>query len=172
MKLKFYNLFVALFLLTFVNSVSAQRVQNSSFEQKIDRLLSNKIPTITVKQAQTFLTNSLLLDARELEEYNVSHIPNAKYIGYDDFDLSSIAGISKDETIIIYCSIGYRSEHIGAKIQEAGYQKVYNLYGSIFEWVNQGLPIVDSSGNKTLQVHTYNKNWSKWVEHPDIVKVW
>jgi hypothetical protein len=47
-----------------------------------------------------------------------------------------------------------------------------NLYGSIFEWVNQGNPVVNKDNQPTQQVHTYNKNWSRWVEKDKAEKVW
>ena len=113
-----------------------------------------------------------LLDARELEEYTTSHIPNAKYIGYEDFDISRLEGLSYDTPIVVYCSVGYRSEKITNKLKTAGYQNVYNLVGSIFEWVNQGHLIEDKNALPTQTLHTYNKAWSKWVDAPKIKKVW
>ena len=49
---------------------------------------------------------------------------------------------------------------------------VYNLYGSIFEWANEGLPLVDNNGYDTNAVHTWNKRWSQWVTNPNVEKVW
>ena len=72
-------------------------------------------------------------------------------------------GISKDATIIVYCSVGYRSEKITKKLNKMGYKNVSNLYGGIFEWVNQGHKVYDDKNNNTLKVHTYNKRWSKWL---------
>ena len=40
--------------------------------------------------------------------------------------------------IIVYCSIGVRSEDIGEKLKELGYTKILNLYGGIFDWKNKG----------------------------------
>jgi rhodanese-related sulfurtransferase len=42
--------------------------------------------------------------------------------------------------------VGYRSEKVTEKLQKAGFTQVSNLYGGIFEWVNQGYPIVNQSG--------------------------
>ena len=54
-------------------------------------------------------------------------------------------GWSKSDTIVLYCSIGYRSEKIGEKLVEMGYGHVFNLYGGIFEWVNRDLPVYNAS---------------------------
>jgi len=53
-----------------------------------------------------------------------------------------------------------------------GYKNVYNLYGSIFEWVNDGNEVVDKNNKPTDEVHTYNKKWSKWVEEGKAKKIW
>ena len=116
--------------------------------------------------------NMVILDARERSEYDVSHLPNAIFIGYNNFGKKMLDSLAKDKPIVVYCSIGYRSEKIGEKLQKLGFTKVYNLYGSIFEWVNQGNVVVDKNGQPTKKVHTYNKNWSRWVEEGKAEKVW
>ena len=73
---------------------------------------------------------------------------------------------------MLYCSIGYRSEKVGEKLQRLGYTKVYNLYGSIFESVNVGNEVVDQNGKKVKKVHTYNKDWSQWVDETKTKKIW
>ena len=78
--------------------------------------------------------------------------------------------IPKSATIVVYCTVGYRSGKIVEKLQKAGYQKVYNLHGSIFEWVNQGNSVVNSKGVTTTEVHTYSKDWAKWLKKGK--KIW
>jgi hypothetical protein len=46
-----------------------------------------------------------------------------------------------------------------------GFQKVHNLYGGIFEWINQHQPVYKSNGVQTTEIHTYNKEWAKWVNN-------
>lgn len=147
-------------------------IVNPAFDKKLTQLLGFKVPLIGVSELKNIQENVYIFDVRELAEYNVSHIKNAKYLGHDHFDPKLLADIPKDATIVLYCSVGYRSEKIGEKLQKMGYQKVYNLYGSIFEWVNQGNPVVDKNGKTAKSVHTYNKNWSKWLDNNQIEKVW
>ena len=40
---------------------------------------------------------------------------------------------------------------------------VSNLYGGIFEWVNQENPVIDTTGNETKNIHAYNKTWGVWL---------
>jgi rhodanese-related sulfurtransferase len=44
----------------------------------------------------------------------------------------------------VYCSIGKRSDEITKMLGEAGFTNARNLYGGIFEWVNQGHPVFNS----------------------------
>jgi len=153
-------------------NLSSQRVQNPNFDKKINQLISYAVPVLSVDYAFRNKSNYLFLDARELEEYQVSHIPSARYVGYDDFALSSVSDVDKKTPIIIYCSIGYRSDKIGGRLKQAGFTKVFNLYGSIFEWVNHGYALSDDNGTPTLRLHTYSEDWGRWVESPNINKVW
>ena len=106
-------------------------------------------------------------------EYDVSHIPGARLIGYQKFDVSAVPkDIPKDGKVVVYCSIGYRSEKIAMELKRAGYTDVSNLFGSIFEWANRGYPIINSHEKPTTDIHTYNRNWSRWVTNDTLQKVW
>jgi rhodanese-related sulfurtransferase len=124
-------------------------------------LLSNSVEQISIKEAAK--TNAIFLDARTKAEYNVSHIEGSIWVGYENFQLDAIDQLPRDKQIIVYCSVGYRSEKIGEKLKSAGFINTYNLYGGIFEWVNTGKEIVNSSGEPTRQVHAYNKVWGVWL---------
>ena len=147
-------------------------VADPAFDQRLERLLSFTIPLVTVDQLQQTKEQVHLFDTRKKEEYDISHIKGAKYLGYHDFDVSRLGDLSKDAPIVVYCSVGYRSEKIGEKLQKLGYTNVSNLYGSLFEWVNLDYPVVNSQGQVTQEVHTYNKNWSRWVRSGKIKKTW
>jgi len=147
-------------------SVDSSEIECSStkFRDKIDRTLRGSVPFISVQNLNSNPTEYLILDTRELHEYEVSHIADAYYFGYDDPQWNILSSIPKDQKIVVYCSIGYRSEKIGEHLTKRGFEAVYNLYGSIFEWSNQGYPLQTPSGVTTYKVHTYNKKWSQWVE--------
>jgi len=145
---------------------------SEKFDQKISRTIDFDVPVIGVDELKSMKSEVLLFDTREKDEFEVSRIPGAQFLGYRSFDEAKLADVSKDTKIVLYCSIGYRSEKIGEKLQSMGYSNVYNLYGSIFEWVNQGNEVVDKAGKTTKKVHTYNKNWSKWVDNTKAERVW
>lgn len=141
----------------------AQRTNSKAFGLMVDALISESVPVITCAELKQ-LPQTIRLDARERKEFDVSHLPNARWIGHDDFDLKRIADLPKTTPIVVYCSVGYRSEKVGEKLMAAGYTNVQNLYGSIFEWVNQGNPVVDSSGKPTERVHAYSRTWGIWLQ--------
>lgn len=127
------------------------------------KLLDHTVDEISVMDAVDLSDSILFLDAREKEEFDVSHIKDAKWVGYDNFKMKRMEGIPMDQEIIIYCSVGYRSEKIAEKLERAGYVNVQNLYGSIFEWVNQGEPVYDNDGIETNKVHAFDVEWSEWL---------
>ena len=173
LKSKLFILF-----LVFINFACAQkpanrpRCEENAFDKTLVTMLNFSVPTIGVKELSEHRKDYILLDAREPKEYEVSHIEGAKNIGYDHFLLENLQNMDKKTPIVVYCSVGYRSEKIGEKLQSAGFTNVKNLYGSIFEWVNEGFPVVANDNKTTSKVHTYNKAWSKWVNKKNIEKIY
>ena len=169
---------VALFILSITALVScAQKPApglclDPAFDQKVSDMISFSVPIIDVRELKDIQNEVFIFDTRNHEEYDVSHIKNAEYLGYQDFDPDKLKDIPQNAKIVLYCSIGYRSEKIGEKLLSLGYKNVYNLYGSIFEWINQGNRVVDKNGQPTRNVHTYNRQWSKWLDDKKAKKVW
>jgi len=110
------------------------QVQSGAYNLTLKTLLSHSVPEVTVPQVKD-MKDVLLLDARELNEYKVSHIKNARFVGYDQFEVDKIKSVDKNQKIVVYCSVGYRSEKISEKLKQAGFADASNLYGGIFEWV-------------------------------------
>lgn len=142
----------------------AGQFSTKEFDEMAVQMAQGTVPDLTTTELANFESPVVLLDTRERKEYEISHIPQAIWVGYDDFSAKRIQHLSKKTTVVTYCSVGYRSERIGEKLQKLGFQSVYNLKGSIFQWVNEKRPIVDMKGAPTRKVHGYNKKWSKWVK--------
>lgn len=149
-----------------------QKIKNKKFDDKLTQILSFTVPVIGIEEFKKRKSDYVILDTREDEEYNVSHIKDAIHVGFKNFDMTRLRKIPKDAKIVLYCSVGYRSEKIGERLINLGYKNVRNLYGSIFEWVNSGNNVVDSGGKVTKRVHTYNRDWSQWVNSGKIEKIW
>ncbi len=137
----------------------------NSLDKLLTKFNNETVPYISVTELSKKQDHVVILDAREKEEFKVSHIPNAKWIGYTQFMIENITqqNIQKNDTLVVYCSLGIRSEDISEKLKEAGYPYVYNLYGGIFEWKNNNFDVVDSKERVTDEVHTCSKQWAKWL---------
>jgi rhodanese-related sulfurtransferase len=138
----------------------------SEYDKKLKSLYRNTVPLVHAEKLSASINenkNILLLDTRSYEEFKVSHLPNALFLDYDKFDTERVNGINRNARIVVYCSVGYRSERIGEKLIKMGFTDVQNLYGGIFDWVNHNHTVVNQSGLKTDSVHTYNKDWSRWL---------
>jgi len=164
---------ICLFIMPFLASSQTKTVEKQTeFSSMIDSYLSYTVPLISVEDLDEIKDHVILLDAREKEEYKVSHIAGAVHVGYDNLNEKRIGELDKTKTVVVYCSIGYRSEKIAEVLQKQGFRNVLNLYGSIFEWVNKGKPIVDNNNEETWKIHTYNKKWSKWMVNKNYTKVY
>lgn len=153
---------IAGWLLSFFTSCTGQ-VTNGSYNTLLKSLLKHSVTEISVDSLEQCVGEVVLLDARELAEFNVSHIKGARHVGYDKFTTASLSDIPKNKRIVVYCSVGFRSEKVTEKLIAAGYTNIANLYGGMFEWVNQGNTVVDNTGKSTLRVHAFSKAWGIWL---------
>ena len=138
-------------------------------QDSLDALLNQyndkSVPYISVQELAMPKTNAIILDAREQQEYDISHIKDAVLIGYDHFDINTVLNSipNKDQMIVVYCSLGIRSETIAKQLKANNYTNVYNLYGGIFEWKNSGFEVFDTTKQPTEKVHTFSEEWSRWL---------
>lgn len=138
-------------------------------QKSIDKLLKkyNKesVPYISAEEVLNSKDTIIILDARELKEFEVSHLKNANHIGYDNFEIDKVRNsISKNKTIVVYCSVGIRSETIAEKLKKDGYTNIYNLYGGIFEWKNKDFTVFNKQEKKTDSIHTFSKMWGAYLK--------
>lgn len=156
-----YLVRVFFFLILLAGTVSISIGQSLPYQVLLKGLYDSSFPLIKPEQVSN-LSNYQVLDAREKVEYQVSHLQNALWVGHDTFNLKAVEKLDKAKPILIYCTVGARSEKIGKILQKEGFSRVYNLYGGIVHWVNEGRPVF-ANGKPTLQVHTYSKPWSIWL---------
>lgn len=156
------NRFRAIFLIAFFFQFGHLSVgQSLPYQTLLKGLYDSNFPVVMPAQV-TNLSNYQVLDAREKEEHQVSHLQNAIWVGHETFNLNSVAKLDKNKPVLIYCTVGARSEKIGKILQKEGFTRVYNLYGGIVHWVNEGRPVF-ANGKPTPKVHTYSKPWSVWL---------
>ncbi|SEM52964.1 Rhodanese-related sulfurtransferase [bacterium A37T11] len=137
---------------------------NPEFGFHLDSLYHHSVPLVSVSALKRMeKKGAYVLDVRETDEFEVSHLKYARHVGCIWFDMRKVYDIPLDSTIVVYCAVGNRAERIGEKLIRAGYKHVYNLYGGIFEWVNEGNPVYTFDNIQTSEIHAYNKAWGVWL---------
>jgi len=120
------------------------------------------VPAATLAHELRQPAAPLLLDARTPAEYRVSHLRGARFVNYDSLAFWQFAGLDRARPVVVYCTVGYRSERLGERLRALGFRQVRNLYGGLFEWVNEGYPVVNAQG-PTADVHPYSALWRPWL---------
>ena len=104
---------VGLAIVLFIGGRNVQapmHVSDKAYDLLLSTLLSHSVPEISVTRLASGPFQ--ILDARSSREFEVSHIPGATWVGYEDFLLDRLAGIDIHKPVSVYCSVGYRSEQI------------------------------------------------------------
>lgn len=138
------------------------------FLKLLIRLKFPNVEEITSKEFAQLLLDSgklrpLVLDARSQTEYAVSHIETATQIDPLIPDLAVLSTVAKNNPIIVYCSVGYRSAKLAQQLNETGMKCIYNLSGGIFQWANEGR-LIFRHNQPTQVVHPYNAIWGKLLK--------
>jgi rhodanese-related sulfurtransferase len=88
---------------------------------------------------------ALLLDVREVDEWEAGHAPEAQHL-----PLSTLAAayesLPADREIVVVCKVGGRSAQAAAFLEIQGYNTT-NLDGGMLAWEAAGRPVADSNGN-------------------------
>jgi rhodanese-related sulfurtransferase len=137
-----------------------------AYRQMLRLLYKHTVPTVapaTLARALAQGEAPLLLDVRTATEFGVSHLSGAQLVPYDSVATQEFPGVDRSRPVVVYCSVGYRSERLGDRLRTLGFQHVSNLYGGLFEWVNEGYPVVNAQG-ATPNVHPYSPLWSTWLK--------
>jgi len=87
------------------------------------------------------LNNLVILDVRTQEEYDVEHIQNAVPIPVQELE-NRVDELFKDETLLVYCRTGNRSQTAVTILEENGFTKIYHMNGGITTWKSAGYPTV------------------------------
>lgn len=77
----------------------------------------------------------ILLDVREQDEYDSSHIPGAILLPVGTIDENTAAAVipEKDAAVLVYCRSGNRSKTAAEALAVLGYTNIYE-FGGINTW--------------------------------------
>lgn len=106
-----------------------------------EKATTPRVEIISVQEMRDVLKAETvqLIDVRTRNEYASNHIKNAKNIVYqgDDWE-TQIATLDKEKPVYVYCQKGGRSAKCASLLEEAGFEKVYDLEGGISQWIALG----------------------------------
>lgn len=95
-----------------------------------------------IKEKQDSNTDFVLLDVREQDEWQQSHIAGASYLGKGVLERDIEQEYpNTDKEIVLYCGGGYRSALAADNLQKMGYRNVKSLAGGFRSWIEAGYPI-------------------------------
>jgi rhodanese-related sulfurtransferase len=97
---------------------------------------SHKIKKITADELDTALQDTIqLVDVRTPAEYKQGHIEGALNIDVTGASFEKdLQQLNKNEPVYIYCRSGQRSNTAAKKMEQAGFNTVYDLKGGINKW--------------------------------------
>lgn len=156
---------ILLYSLLFIGQLVLGQNQPNAYDEMLNEYYKRTVPFIQPDQLNKKMNANekiLLLDTREKGEFAVSSLKGAINVGFLSFSKSQVDAVDKSTLIVVYCTIGARSETIGEKLIKLGFTNVYNLYGGIILWKNQGYPVY-LKDKPTEFVHVYSKKWGAWL---------
>jgi rhodanese-related sulfurtransferase len=102
---------------------------------------ANDATEITAAEAQAAIAEgALLLDVRELDEWQAVHAPAATHIPMGELN-ARVDELPHDVTIICVCHLGGRSAVVADALNRGGWHAL-NLTGGMNAWEAAGLPVV------------------------------
>lgn len=112
------------------------------------------VPNLSPAEGVTLINraNALVLDVRDVAEFESGHIAEAKHIPVADL-AARIGELKKhqNKAILVNCQRGMRSAKACDILRKAEFTQIHNLQGGLDAWEQAKLPIVTSkksAGNK------------------------
>jgi rhodanese-related sulfurtransferase len=87
----------------------------------------------------------MILDVRDMDEFTGpdGRIKGAMLVPYKQISTSMDKLASfREKTVLVYCSVGGRSDHAARYLASNGFKNVLDLSGGIMAWKSAGLPVI------------------------------
>jgi rhodanese-related sulfurtransferase len=126
--MKFHSIFflIASFVIVSCNGQTQKNIKTiepKAFEEKIKTT-----------------ENPQILDARTPEEFNADHLENAGNVNWlGDSFVQDSEKYDKTKPVFVYCRSGARSKKATAKLEELGFENIYEMEGGFLKWDAEGL---------------------------------
>lgn len=134
------------------------------FKDFINNYTSFSVPMVTVEELADEIKAQktvFVLDARSQQEYELSHIPGARRIGFEDFSVERVWMYQRNSHIVIYCTNGERSLKMGEYLELMGFTHIRKLNGGAIEWLNHGYDLRTKDDVATKDLHIWKKELLK-----------
>jgi len=96
---------------------------------------------VSVDEAyEMYNEGAFLLDVRTQEEWDEYHAPGTTLIPLDQLP-GRLAEVPTDQTIVVVCRSGNRSQQGRDILKQAGYEQVTSMAGGLKTWQAQGYPV-------------------------------
>ncbi len=82
----------------------------------------------------------VVLDVREQWEYDEGHIPGVVHLPMNEVP-ARLDEIPTDQTVVLTCRSGNRSNQVTKYLEENGFDNVHNMEGGIVAWQNAGFDV-------------------------------
>lgn len=144
-RLKYFLPLVALLVVITIAAFASDLINGFGALHGVKNLSTRESIELTNKEAL------LIVDVRQREEFEVSHMRGAVLV--EDIDFESL---KTDQPILLYCTVGFRSTELGTTLTNKGFSHIYNLDGGLIRWKNKGQPVYNMQEQSTDSVHVYS----------------
>lgn len=129
-----------LLLLIPASEVLTDEAENKASGSSVKELSATQASELIQKNRDN--PGFVILDVRTSEEYSQGHIENAVNIDVksDSFP-DELQNIDKNDTYLVHCRSGGRSERAVSIMEEMGFTDIYEIGGGFSEWQSEGLPV-------------------------------
>ena len=98
-----------------------------------ERVLTPQITALQLQESLAAGRKVTLLDVREPQEWEITHLPGAKLIPLGDVP-ERVNELDSADDIVVYCHHGQRSQRAINFLKKMGFDKLQNLAGGIDSW--------------------------------------
>ena len=98
-----------------------------------ERVLTPQITALQLQESIAKGRKVTLLDVREPQEWEITHLPGAKLIPLGDVP-ERVNELDSADDIVVYCHHGQRSQRAINFLKKMGFDKLQNLAGGIDSW--------------------------------------
>ncbi len=141
-------------------------VELPDFKPYVQGLDLNKVKLTTVepydlKSLIDTRNRLFIIDTREQNEFDISHIKGSKRVGYNNFSVEKVWMLDRNTTIILSSTDETRVKHVGAYLKMMGFVDVRTISGNLIAWLNAGYTLVDKDGRISTNIFIKNRDDAK-----------